>query len=81
MGNAEGNQLAPQAIRTVVPVRVGGVGGEALVPRPVERMHMEDGCVLPGPLDVAVELPQRFVEFTVVAGVCLPHRGMEVDRR
>ena len=79
--NAERSELAVQPGGAVVPVDLVGIAGEALVPRPVQRMHVQDRRVLTGPFDVAEQLPERVVAFAVVTVSRLPHRLMEVDRR
>ena len=57
------------------------VAGEELMPRPVERMDVEDRGVLPGSLDVAVEFVERVIELAVGPGVGLPQRGVIIDCR
>ena len=79
--DAECAELAVEAGGAIVPVDVGGITREPLVPRPVERVHVEDRRVLPRPFHVAVGLPERVVVFTVVPVIAFPHRQMEIDRR
>jgi hypothetical protein len=79
--NAQGHELLAQPGGAVVPVDVIRAAGEELVPRPVERMDVEDRRVLAGPLDVAVHLPERVEERAVNAVGGLAHRAVKIDRR
>ena len=78
--NAKRAEFALQPGGTVVPVEISRIAGKPLVTRPVERMHVEDGSVLPGSLHIAVGLPERVVIFAVNAFVTFPHRQMKIDR-
>src|SRR5687767_15024192 len=44
---------------------VGRVAAEELVPRPIERVYVQRGGVLPGRFGVGVHLGNRFVPFVI----------------